>query len=159
MKHWFWFEQSRAPISLDILAIVLLIIVPIQLLSLLLLWRRKAYRGHMILQLVIASLLGPAVLAFEIQIRIYGWRHLAELSPYYDSWVLPALVFHLIWAIPALLLWVFMIYGALKNFGLSPKPSKYSIIHKRMGRLAVITMMGTGLTGWLFYWLAFLATE
>lgn len=159
MKQWFWFEQSRAPISLDILAVVLLIFVPIQLISLFLLWRRKSYRGHMVLQLIIASLLGPAVIAFEIQIRLSGWRHLAELSPHYDNWVLPALVFHLIWAIPALILWILTIYGALKNFGLSPKPGKYSIIHKKMGRFAVITMMGTGLTGWLFYWLAFLATD
>lgn len=158
MEQWLWFAHSRAPISLDLLALLLLIALPIQIMSLLLVWRWKAYRAHKYLQLGIAGILGPAVLGFEIQIRVQGWRHLAEISPYYDSFVLPALVFHLIWAIPALLLWIFTIIGAMKNFARSPRPSRYSIIHKRMGRLAVIAMMGTGITGWLFYWLAFLAT-
>lgn len=159
MKEWLWFAQSRAPISLDILALVLLILLPLQIISLLLLKGKRSYRGHMIMQVIMTAILGPALIAFEIQIRISGWRHLAELSPYYDNWVLPALLFHLIWAIPAVLLWIVAIYGAFKNFGLSPRPGRYSMIHKRMGRLAVLTMVGTGLSGWLFYWLAFIATE
>jgi uncharacterized membrane protein YozB (DUF420 family) len=131
--------------------------LPILILSWLVVRYRRQYRFHMWLQSVMGGVLGVVILTFEIEIRLYGWRHLAAPSPYYDDWVLPALVLHLIFAIPALLFWVLTIFGAFKNYGRSPRPSRYSIIHKKTGRLAMVLMGGTGATGWLFYWLAFIA--
>ncbi len=146
---------SRAPFIIDLLAYLIVMIIPLQLLSYMLVRWRRTYRFHKWMQIGMGVALGLVLLVFEIEMRLIGWRRYAEDSPLYDSWVLPALLLHLIFAIPTLLLWIATIYGALKNFPSSPKPSKYSIIHKRLGRLAAWLMLATALTGWLFYYLAF----
>lgn len=146
---------SRAPLTIDVLAYLILMIVPLQILSISLLRWRRTYNLHKYLQLIMGIGLGLVLLAFEIEMRLVGWRQYAEDSPLYDTWLLPALVLHLIFAIPTLFLWIVTIYGAIKNFPSSPKPSKYSIIHKRFGRLAAWMMLATAITGWLFYYLAF----
>ncbi|SMF50045.1 Protein of unknown function [Pseudobacteriovorax antillogorgiicola] len=147
-------QMSRAPIVVDIMAVVLVLVLPAIVLSIVLAKRRQ-YLLHKRIQQVIAVVMGILIIGFEYEMRTMGWRQIAEDSPYYDSYVMPALIVHLLFAIPTFVLWILVVYGAAKNFGTPPKPSKYSMIHKRMGRAASYLSFGTGITAWLFYWLAF----
>ena len=118
------------------------------------------YRAHRQIQLGIAILLAITVIAFEIDVRLISphWRELAAASPYYASGlVTAALGVHLVFAIPTPLLWIYVIVAALRHFPNPPTPNEHSRAHRRWARLAALGMFGTTVTGWVFYWLAFVA--
>jgi putative membrane protein len=102
-------------------------------------------------------------LLFEIDIRVNGWEERAEPSPYFDAankFTCPAglsLVVHLSFAVPTLVLWIVVVVQALRKFSNPPAPGLHSRWHARMGMLAAFGMVMTAITGWLFYWLAFVA--
>lgn len=146
---------SRAPPGINALAFTALCVLPFLALSLSLVRWGRAYRWHRLLQTTTAAALLVALILFEWQVRLEGWRLYAEDSIYYDSWVTPALVFHLCFAAPTLGLWIVTLSGAWKNFPRPTKPGKYSIIHKRLGRLAAGSLVGTAISGWIFYYVAF----
>ena len=50
-----------------------------------------------------------------------------------------------------------MIVQALRKFDHDPLPNAYSAAHMFWAKLAAIDMLLTAITGWLFYWLAFVA--
>ena len=150
------FLGTRAPLILDIIAVMLVLVILLQGFSIYLV-KRRAYNWHKRIQLGIGYGMGALLLWFEVQMRLVGWRHLAEDSEYFDTYLYPVLLLHLVFAIPTFLLWIVTIYGALKNFSKPPKPSKYSMIHKRLGKISLIFSSGTIVTAWLFYWLAFVS--
>ena len=149
-------QLSRAPLVIDIMAICLVGLVPIVAVAVMLV-RMKKYKAHKMLMQITGTGMGSLLIWFEIKMRTFGWRQYAEESPYYEAWLMPSLILHLLFAIPMFLLWIITIFGALRNFGNPLQPSKYSKIHKRQGRLVITLSSGTGLTAWLFYWLAFVA--
>ena len=150
------FLGTRAPLILDILAICLIFVLGLQMFSIVMV-KTKRYGIHKKIQLGIGVVVGFFLIGFELQMRFFGWRHLAEDSPYFNTLLYPSLLLHLVFAIPTFILWIVTIFGAIKNFDVSPRPSKYSIIHKRFGKLSFVLTVGTCLTAWLFYWLAFVS--
>jgi hypothetical protein len=54
--------------------------------------------------------------------------------------------------------WIVVIVQALRKYPSPPTPNKHSHDHKKGGWLAVILMTLTAVTGWVFYYLAFVAT-
>jgi putative membrane protein len=131
---------------------------------------RRQYAWHKRLQLTMATVLLIAVLLFEVDIRINGWEQRAAGipsgtgSPYFDpehKWTSPAgvaLLVHLSFAIPTLLLWTIVVIQALRKFSRPPQPGVHSRWHVRWATLGAAGMVLTALTGWMFYWLAFVAT-
>ena len=89
------------------------------------------------------------------------WELRAEPSPLFDidrkwsSWVGVSLLVHLSFSVPTTLLWAFVITQALRKFPRVPEPNEYSPRHIFWARLAALEMVMTAVTGWLFYWLAF----
>jgi uncharacterized membrane protein YozB (DUF420 family) len=154
---------ARGALMLDIVFVAMFIIVPVLAASVYLAKYRRSYQAHKLLQLVTASVLLVAVLLFEIDIRLHDWTLLARGSPYFDpesKWTSPvgiALLVHLSFAVPTLVLWIAVVVGALKNFSRPPTPGSHSRWHRRFGMVAAIGMVLTAVTGWLFYWLAFVA--
>jgi uncharacterized membrane protein YozB (DUF420 family) len=148
---------SRASFTLDLIVIAMAIVLPAMIYSLLLVRRHKDYKGHRNMQIVLGVVLGLAIIAFELDMRLRGWRHLAADSPYYESLVFPALYVHLAFAIPTLVLWSYTIFQAIRyRIIASGHPTRFR--HKTFGRLSAYTMIATTLTGWIFYCLAFVAT-
>lgn len=156
---------GRGSLMLDVVFVAMFAVVPLLLFSL---WRvkyRRQYQVHKTLQLVMASVLLVAVLLFEIDIRVNGWEHRAAASPYFDAehkWSSIAgqsLIVHLCFAVPTLVLWIMVIVQALRKFSRPPTPGPHSQWHARWGTLAAIGMFMTAVTGWIFYWLAFVATK
>ncbi len=148
--------MSRASFVLDFIALAMAAVIPVMLISLFQVRRRKNYTLHKRIQILLGVVLGVAILVFELDMRLYGWRQYAEASPYYDSFVIPALIIHLIFAIPTLFLWVYTITMALRH-RIASESNKPRFRHKLFGRLSAYAMLGTTLTGWLFFWLAFMA--
>ena len=56
------------------------------------------------------------------------------------------------------MVWIYVIVQALRKFPHPPMPSKYSPQHRLGARIAAIMMTMTAVTGWVFYYLAFVAS-
>ena len=120
---------------------------------------KKRPELHRNIQIITAIVLTVALIAFEVDVRfITNWRSLAEPSPYYatglvDFW----LTVHLIFAIPTPLVWGFVIGMALKHFKTGFQQGAYNRRHRISGRIAAALMFLTAITGWIFYYVAFVA--
>ncbi|MEM6328829.1 MAG: DUF420 domain-containing protein [Planctomycetota bacterium] len=158
------FLGTRASIMLDVVVVAMLLVVPAMAGAIALARYGKRYRLHGRVQLMLASLLLLAVAAFEVDMQLLTeWELRAEPSPYFDpadKWGCPvgvALLVHLLFAVPTLGLWVFVIGGALWKFPRPAAPGKHSQHHKKWGRMAAVEMLMTAVTGWVFYVMAFVA--
>jgi putative membrane protein len=156
---------SRGSLMLDVVFTAMFVVVPVLAVSIYLVKWRRQYAIHKKLQLVMAAVLLAAVLLFEIDIRFYGWKERAAPSPYFDAdhkWSCPAgisLIVHLCFAVPTLVLWIVVVAAALRNFSRPPAPGLHSRWHARWGMIAAVGMALTAVTGWLFYWMAFVAAR
>ena len=114
---------------------------------------------HRNIQIATAIVLTVALLAFEIDVRYFtNWRELAEGSPYYESgfadlclWV------HLVFAIPAPVVWAVVIIMGLRRFKTGFEQGRFNRTHRISGRIAAGFMVLTAVTGWVFYYVAFVA--
>jgi uncharacterized membrane protein YozB (DUF420 family) len=157
------FLGTRGSLMLDVVFLAMFVVTPLLAASVLLVKQRRQYGLHKRLQIAMAGVLLAAVLLFEVDIRVNGWEARAEPSPYFDAahkWTCPAgvaLIVHLSFAVPTLVLWIVVVVRALRGFAIPPVPGPHSTAHARWGWLAAGGMVLTAVTGWLFYWLAFAA--
>jgi putative membrane protein len=152
---------SRASLMLDVVFLAMFLVVPVLIWSIVQV-RAGRFQIHKWTQLTLGSVLLLAVIAFELDMRFFtDWELLAEDSAYYKKgtwdavWI--SLVVHLCFAIPATLLWIAVIALGLKNFPVPPAPGQHSRFHRRLGYAAAFAMIGTAITGWVFYVLSFVA--
>ena len=156
------FLPWRASLMLDVVFLAMFAVIPVLAVSVHLVKRHGKFALHKRIQVTLGVLLLLAVTAFEVDMRINGWRERAADSPYYaegwtEGWVNRSLAVHLVFAVSTALLWIYVIVQALRKFPNPPVPCQYSPIHKRWARLAAVDMTLTALTGWTFYYLAFVA--
>lgn len=156
---------TRASIMLDVVFVAMFLVIPGLAISISFA-KRGWFSLHKITQLVLGTTLLIAVVAFEVDMQILTeWEKRAEPSPYFAEsikWSCPAgimLLVHLAFAVPTAGLWVYVIYGALRKFAAPPIPNDHSASHRFWGWLASLGMLGTAVTGWIFYYLAFVASE
>ena len=157
---------SRGSLMLDVVFLAMFLVVPVLLVSVYLVRYRRRYELHKRLQLVLAAVLLVAVALFELDMQLFTqWEDLAVGSPYFDpankwgSTVGISLIVHLSFAVPTFALWIAVVVQALRKFERPARPGAHSRWHARFGMLAAIGMALTGITGWVFYWLAFVATK
>ncbi len=149
---------SRASIMLDVVFLAMFLVVPVLGWSIYLVRYRRNYALHKKLQLALAATLLIAVGLFEIDMQLMtDWEQRAVASPYYPREVWTSLAVHLCFAIPTFLLWIAVVTRALRRFPKPPAPSPHSASHVFWARLAALGMLLTAATGWVFYWLAFMA--
>jgi len=152
------FLNTRASLMLDVVFTAMFAVVPILAWSIYQVRCRRRFTLHKRVQLTLGIVLLATVALFEIDMQfLTRWEERAEPSPYFSTWVYPALYVHLFFAVPTAVLWVFVIVQALRKFEQPPRRNAYSRRHMFWGWLAAVEMLLTGLTGWLFYWLAFVA--
>jgi hypothetical protein len=155
---------ARGSLMLDVVFVALFVVLPVLAASIYFVKARRHYRLHKSLQLWMAGILFAAIVLFELDIRVNGWEQRAAPSPYFDAdneWTCPAgvsLIVHLSFAIPTLLLWAYVVAQALRKFSRPPEPGLHSRAHALLGWAASLGMLMTALTGWIFYWLAFVAS-
>jgi len=146
---------SRASWIFDLVAIAMVVFLPLMVFGISLAEKKKNFAAHRKMQIFLASLLGVVLLVFEIQIRMYGWRHLlSEQSPYF-KYVDDALRVHLFFAVMAAIFWLVTVVHAIYFFRDDLRPKVGSHIHRILGKASAVTMVLTAVTGWIFYGLAF----
>lgn len=158
------FLGTRASLMLDVVFTAMFAVIPVMGASIALARYRHEWQWHKRIQLTLAIVLAIAVLAFEVDMRLLtDWQLRAEPSPYFsmsEKWSSPvgiALLIHLCFAVPTAFIWIYVVSGALRHFPKPPTPGHYSARHKLWGRIAAVEMTMTALTGWVFYYLAFVA--
>jgi len=166
------FLGTRASIMLDVVFVAMFVVLAVMAWSIYLVRYRQEYLLHKRIQLILGTVLLITVAAFEVDMQwLTEWELRAVASPYFVqdySSATPAaakwgctvgrsLLLHLSFAVPTFALWVFVIVQALRHFPRPPQPAPYSRRHKLWGRLAAFGMTMTSLTGWVFYYLAFVA--
>ncbi len=157
------FLGTRASFMLDFVFLAMFLVLPVMAVSVWLVKFRRQYLWHKRLQVILGVVLLLAVTAFEIDIRVSEYRGIpwsqrafpppAAAAPL----VYNVLYVHLFFAVTTSVLWVYVIVQALRKFDSVPTPNAYSERHKFWARLAALDMGLTACTGWLFYYLAFVA--
>ena len=146
---------------LDLVFLAMFAVLPVLGWSIAQVKYRRRYLLHKRVQLALGAVLLITVTAFEIDMRVNGWRERAAASRFYSAsemnWVNAALAVHLCFAVTTALAWIVVIARALANFPSPPAPCPHSLWHLRWAKVAAIDMLLTAVTGWLFYWLAFVA--
>jgi uncharacterized membrane protein YozB (DUF420 family) len=156
------FLGTRGSLMLDLVFLTMFAVLPILGWSIYRVRYRRDYRLHRFTQLTLGCVLLLAVVIFEVDLRVHGWMDRAEPSGYWregrwNDWIDYSLLLHLACAVPAAILWVVVIFRAVRHFANPPAPGAHSHPHRVWGWLAAIELMLTSLTGWVFYWLAFVA--
>jgi putative membrane protein len=151
------FLGTRAPLILDLLCLAMLAVVVVLAWSIYQVKYRRRYRLHKWTQVTLGAILLVVVILFEIDIRLHGWQERAagQLGGQAPSAAVTALYVHLIFAVSTVLLWPTVIVLALHNFPNPPMPGAHSRIHVPLARVAATDMVLTTVTGWVFYWMAF----
>ncbi len=152
------FLPTRASFMLDFVCLAMIGIVVVMGISIGLV-RKGKFHAHKRIQITTAIILLATILAFEIDMRfVTDWRTLAEPSPWYASGLVDLMLsVHLMFAIPTPLVWIVTLVQALRKFPDPPRPGAHSGSHRRWGWASVILMNLTAVTGWMFYWVAFVA--
>ncbi|MEX2316612.1 MAG: DUF420 domain-containing protein [Pirellulales bacterium] len=151
------FLGSRAPLVLDLLFLAMFVVVVVLAWSVYQVKVRRRYQLHKSVQIVLGVVLLTAVAVFEIDIQLHGWQDRAagQVGGRVPGTVSYALYVHLVFAVSSAILWPIVIVRALRNFPDPPAPSLHSAWHVRWAWVAAIDMLMTAVTGWVFYWLAF----
>lgn len=156
------FLGTRATFMLDVVVLAMIVVLPVLSWSIYQAKYRAHYGLHKVVQVTLAVVLLITVALFEADIRINGWRERALASPFSGQdgstdWVALMLGIHLCFAVTTALLWIAVTVRALREFSSPPVPGAHSRWHRRWGMAAAIDMAGTAVTGWMFYWMAFVA--
>ncbi len=154
------FLGTRGTMMLDLVVVAMAFALPLMIGSIYLVRSKKLYRVHKFLQLALAAVLMVAILLFELEMRLTGWEQYAAPSPWWREgrWNDPVellLTVHLAFAVPTFFIWIAVVVRALLGFPRPPGPSAHSRSHRLWGRLAAIGLSLTAITGWIFYYAAF----
>jgi putative membrane protein len=153
------FLGTRASIMLDVVFVALIGVLPVLAWSIWLVKRRQNYALHKRVQLTLSAALLIAVVAFEVDMRwISGWRERAYPSRFWENGVvMNSLYVHLIFSVTTCALWLYVVVAAINYFPKPPAPAQHSQLHKFWAWIAALDLTLTAITGWIFYWLAFVA--
>lgn len=152
------FLPTRGSVMLDFVFLAMFAIILVLGISIYLVRYRRMFELHKQIQVISGIVLLVAVVAFEIDVRFFtDWQALAEPSSFSPTTIRTLLWIHLAFAVPTPFLWVFVIWHGLTKFSDPAEPGPYSRIHIFWGWLAAIGMLLTAVTGWVFYYAAFVA--
>ncbi len=151
------FLGTRAPLILDVLCLAMLGVVIVLAWSVYQVKVRRRFRLHKWIQVALGVILLAVVILFEVDIRLHGWedRAAGRLGGHAPAQAVTALYVHLVFAVSTVILWPTTIILALRNFSNPPLAGPHSRVHVPLARVAAMDMLLTAITGWVFYWVAF----
>lgn len=147
---------TRADLMMDIVIISLVVIVPAILVSIRNV-KRSDFASHKKIQTSLLILLTIAVTLFEIDSQSAGGIFvLSKGSGLYQTAILNFSIYiHLFFSISTAFIWIFLVIFSLKYFPSPPIPNHFSKIHKFWGKLGMIDMIFTAITGIELYIMIF----
>ena len=151
------FLGTRAPLILDVLCLAMLVVVVVLAWSVYQVKYRRRYRLHKWTQVTLGAILLVVVILFEIDIRLHGWEERAagQLGGQAPSAAVTALYVHLVFAISTVILWPIVIVSGASKLSESADARPAQPNPRTAARVAATDMVLTAITGWVFYWLAF----
>lgn len=147
---------SRASFMLDVVAVAMFVAIPVLTIGIQKA-KKRSYQTHKTIMLSLSAVLLAAVILFEIEMRLIGWEHLAQSSQYYGPVLFTVLGVHLFFSVSTTIALAATTFLALRKFPSPPSPSAHSRIHKKIGMIAAVGLFVTSVTGWVFYWMAFIS--
>lgn len=146
------FYGTRADILVDIVITSLVVIIPVILWS----WkkvREKGYLHHRNIQLVLTGVLVLVLIVFETDLRYAGGIFaITQGSRYAGTPLLLASIYiHMTFSISTAVIWLGLIFSSMLKFPRPPAPNQFSRFHRFWGRLGMIDLILTGLTGLELY--------
>jgi putative membrane protein len=150
------FFHTRADLAMDIVMVSLVVIVPLLYAS----YRsaqKKQHARHRMLQVSLVILLFVAVSVFEVDLRLAGGFHqLVRESAFADTRVMALSLFiHLACSVSTAVLWITLTALSLKRMPIPFFSSSFAQSHRRLGRVGMIGMILTAVTGIELYVLGF----
>lgn len=147
-------------ILIDVVNFSFIIIVPTLIYS----WlkaRKGEYAFHKKIQLTLFVVLFVVVILFEVDLRLRGGIfEMVKNSQFAGTLFLNGLIwFHLFTSVTTSLIWIGLIVFSIKKFPKPPVPNSFSGAHKFWGKLGMIDMILTGITGVMLYFLGFAMTK
>lgn len=151
------FLGTRAPLILDVLCLAMLAVMIVLAWSIYLVKVRRQYALHKRIQVALGLILLAVIVLFELDIRLHGWQDRAagQIGGQAPAAAVTALYVHLVFAVSTVALWISTTVLALRRFPEPPLPAPHSRVHKILGWIASVDMGFTTLSGWVFYWFAF----
>lgn len=147
---------TRADLMMDIVVLSLAVVLPVMAYSYANA-RRRNYRAHKRLQTWLTVVLFIAVSLFEIDLQLMGGvAEMARGGKYYGTPLLStSLSVHLVFSVSTFFLWIGLVVSALWSFPTPPVPTPSSHWHRLLGRIAMVDMVLTAVTGIEVYLVAF----
>ena len=142
---------SRGSLMLDTVAVAMFIVLPALVIGVRKAKFERKFIKHRNIMLSLSALLLAAVIAFELEMRLVGWRHLAEPSPYFNTVVPWMLGVHILCSATTTIVLAVTVILALKRFSSPPGPNPHSSLHMKLGKAAATGLALTSVTGWMFY--------
>lgn len=147
-------------ILIDIVNFSFIVIVPALIYS----WtkvRNGEYSFHKKLQLILFAVLFVAVILFELDLRQRGGIfEMVKASQFAGTAFLNGLIwFHMFVSITTSFIWIGLVAFSLWKFASPPAPNSFSGMHKFWGKIGMIDMILTGITGVMLYVLGFAMTK
>jgi uncharacterized membrane protein YozB (DUF420 family) len=145
---------------IDLVNASFLIITPVLLWS----WlraRQGAYTLHRNVQVTLFLVLLVVVILFELDLRALGGIFKAvEQSRFAGtSWLNGLIYFHTLCAVSTSLLWILLVAISLLKFARPPRPNAFSKWHIIFGRIGMIDMLLSAVTGVILYFAGFVMTR
>lgn len=152
------FLGTRADLFMDVV-IVIVAAVPALLLLTWGLARRGAWTWHKRLQTLLTATFAVVLLSFETYIRIKGGVDGISTgsSLHQSDFLYGYLAVHLTFAVSSALLWGWLFWLSMRRFPSQPVPGDFSATHRRWGRITLVDMGLTAITGLGLYGLCFIA--
>jgi len=152
------FLPTRGSVMIDFVFVAMFAVILVLAYSIYLVRVSKQFNLHKWIQIALAAILLIAVVAFEVDVQFFtDWEALAEPSQFGMLTVKILLWIHLLFAVPTPFIWGVVIWMGLSRFPSPPVPGPHSETHRKLGWIAAIGMLMTAITGWIFYYAAFVA--
>jgi uncharacterized membrane protein YozB (DUF420 family) len=150
---------SRASLVFDALIIGMALAVPLLAYSLRAIRVGRNVAVHRAIQLALGTVIVVFVAIFEVDVRLNGWHELAAPSPYFATTLPPVLAVHVTLASLTFAGWLFMLGHGVRamRLGREPATARARATHRRIGRATALGTVLTTITGWVFYYMAFVA--
>ena len=146
------FLGARSDALIDIVILSLAIIVPIILYS----WqkvRARAYLLHKRIQVTLCIVLFLVVALFEYDLRLQGGIFAMVKGSRFEgtTFLNGSIYLHTFLAITTSLIWLWLTAASWFKFPTPPRPTRFSKTHKLWGKIGMIDMILTGVTGVQLY--------
>lgn len=150
------FLGTRADILMDLVIVSLVAILPLIAWSWMLA-RGRRYALHKRVQVTMGSLLAFVVVLFEVDMRLAGGIFELTKGSRFEgtAFLSGSIYFHTALSILTALIWLVLTIASVKKFGSPPRPTTFGPRHRFWGRLGMIGMALTGITGIQLYIIGF----